>query len=419
MKLSGIKLSILSGIFSATCICSYLSFSNINSATVSADDTQATLDELRTKQNNLSSDLDSLNSELDTIGDQLNKISSNMTDTQNEINTLADELESLEAEKSTKYEEMKLRIQYCYESQRTSIIEAFVGSANFADFLNKAEYLQSITDYNRNQIKELDEIYQAQKTKQDELNKNLANLSELQEASYIQSDNLKNVISTKTTELSLSDSQIAELEDISKQYEYQIEEQRLAAEEAKASASSVSSSSDSTTSESASNNSSSSIVADSDNSINTDNNNNNSSNNSSNSSSNSNNNNNSNNNDSSSIENASDLDMMAAIIECEAGDQPYEGRIAVGSVIMNRIESPDFPNTLYDVLYQKGQFTPVMSGRFEIVLKRGASATDRQAAAEVLSGVRNVPYLYFHMYTGKTNNYSSWTIIGDHILYNY
>ena len=49
-----------------------------------------------------------------------------------------------------------------------------------------------------------------------------------------------------------------------------------------------------------------------------------------------------------------DLDLMAAIIECEAGGESYEGKIGVGAVILNRIRSSEFPNTLSEVIYQSG-----------------------------------------------------------------
>lgn len=55
----------------------------------------------------------------------------------------------------------------------------------------------------------------------------------------------------------------------------------------------------------------------------------------------------------------SDLAMLAAIIECEAGNQSYEGKLAVGSVVVNRVNSPRFANSISGVIYASGQFTPV------------------------------------------------------------
>lgn len=58
----------------------------------------------------------------------------------------------------------------------------------------------------------------------------------------------------------------------------------------------------------------------------------------------------------------SELRLMSAIINCEAGGESYQGKLAVGIVVMNRISSKQFPNTLRGVIYQKNQFSPVRNG---------------------------------------------------------
>ena len=83
---------------------------------------------------------------------------------------------------------------------------------------------------------------------------------------------------------------------------------------------------------------------------------------------------------------ATDLDMMAAIIECEAGGESYTGKVAVGAVVMNRVRSSLFPDTVAGVIYQNKQFSPVGSGRFAIVLARGANASCYEAAQEAMAG---------------------------------
>lgn len=87
---------------------------------------------------------------------------------------------------------------------------------------------------------------------------------------------------------------------------------------------------------------------------------------------------------------AGDLDMMAAIIECEAGGESYTGKVAVGAVVMNRVKSPLFPDTVAGVIYQNKQFSPVGSGRFAIVLARGANQSCYQAAQEAMAGASPV-----------------------------
>ncbi len=91
------------------------------------------------------------------------------------------------------------------------------------------------------------------------------------------------------------------------------------------------------------------------------------------------------------------LELLAAIIDCEAGGQTYEGRVAVGNVIMNRILDPRFQTTIYDVVYGPGQFSPVKNGMLARRLAQGARESCVQAAKDVLEGVWVIPkeYLYF------------------------
>lgn len=69
--------------------------------------------------------------------------------------------------------------------------------------------------------------------------------------------------------------------------------------------------------------------------------------------------------------NASELEMLATIIYCEAGNQPWEGKVAVGNVVLNRIASGSFPNDMDSVLRAPGQFTPVGSGKYDRMLNSG------------------------------------------------
>ena len=84
-----------------------------------------------------------------------------------------------------------------------------------------------------------------------------------------------------------------------------------------------------------------------------------------------------------------EVTLLAALIQCEAGGEPYEGKVAVGAVVMNRLES-GYASSIYGVIYQKGQFTPVASGSLAKRLSRGVSSSCIQAAKEALSGVDNV-----------------------------
>ena len=83
--------------------------------------------------------------------------------------------------------------------------------------------------------------------------------------------------------------------------------------------------------------------------------------------------------------------LLAALIYCEAGNQSYEGKLAVGAVVMNRVRSGAYPNNITDVIYQSGQFTPALNGKVASVIASGAYGGSCYAAAqEAISGVSNV-----------------------------
>ena len=90
-------------------------------------------------------------------------------------------------------------------------------------------------------------------------------------------------------------------------------------------------------------------------------------------------------------------ELMASIIYCEAGNQPYEGQVAVGAVIMNRVKSGSYPNSIEEVIYQSGQFGPAATGWLNRVRNsKGYSQTALQAAVEALNGSNPIgSCLYF------------------------
>lgn len=97
-----------------------------------------------------------------------------------------------------------------------------------------------------------------------------------------------------------------------------------------------------------------------------------------------------------------ELDLLAAIIQCEAGGESHTGKVAVGAVIMNRVRSGQFPNTITEVVYQSGQFSPVASGILSSVLSQGARSDCYQAAQEALNGSNPVGgALYFNSGSGR------------------
>ena len=76
-----------------------------------------------------------------------------------------------------------------------------------------------------------------------------------------------------------------------------------------------------------------------------------------------------------SYSNSSDLYLLAAIVYAEAGNQSYEGQLAVASVVMNRLYSGSFGGSLSEIIYAPSQFTAVYSTAFSTALSTGGSST--------------------------------------------
>ena len=106
--------------------------------------------------------------------------------------------------------------------------------------------------------------------------------------------------------------------------------------------------------------------------------------------------------------------MMAAMIQCEAGNQPMEGQLAVGAVIMNRVKAGNYPNTIVEVLYQPSQFGPADSQMFaDLLASDTIKESCREAARQAFAGTDNVGGALHFQRVGVREG----LVIGDHVFY--
>lgn len=80
----------------------------------------------------------------------------------------------------------------------------------------------------------------------------------------------------------------------------------------------------------------------------------------------------------------SDIQLLARAINGEARGEPYEGQVAVGAVILNRVKHADFPNTIAGVIYQSGAFTAVADGQINVPIEENSTVV--KAARDALNG---------------------------------
>jgi uncharacterized protein YgiM (DUF1202 family) len=110
------------------------------------------------------------------------------------------------------------------------------------------------------------------------------------------------------------------------------------------------------------------------------------------------------------IDSADDVILLAAIIQIEAGNECYEGQVAVGSVVMNRVRSGSYANTVGGVIFARGQFA---TGRMSSVISKGPKASCVQAAYDALAGVDTTGGATHFRRAGS----KSGLIIGNHVFY--
>ena len=112
-----------------------------------------------------------------------------------------------------------------------------------------------------------------------------------------------------------------------------------------------------------------------------------------------------------------DLYLLARMISAEARGEPYEGQVAVGAVILNRVRHPSFPNSVAGVIYQPGAFSALDDGQYD----QPVADSSRRAAQDAISGWDPTGGAIYYYNPAKTTNqwiYSRPVVarIGDHIF---
>ncbi|MDD3369442.1 MAG: cell wall hydrolase [Lachnospiraceae bacterium] len=113
------------------------------------------------------------------------------------------------------------------------------------------------------------------------------------------------------------------------------------------------------------------------------------------------------------VADADDTRLLAALIQCESGNQPYEGQLAVGAVVMNRVRSGGYPNTISGVIYASGQFPPALNGKVARVYQGNVKDSCLQAATEALAGATNVGTATHFRRAGSREG----IVIGNHVFW--
>lgn len=309
---------------------------------------QGEIQNLQQVTEGLQGQLNNLNSDLTEVSNNLAELEEKIAAKNAEIETTQEELEEAREVEAQQYAAMKKRIQFMYEKRDYVMTEMLFGAANFSDLLNRNDYIEQLSEYDRNQLTIFQTTREEIEDKEALLEKEKKELEELKVSVEAEQSRVAGLISQTSGKISSYQNEIQTTEAEMLEYEKQLEEQKnsiaalqkeleeerrlsqLAAQSAWRDISEIS-------------------FAD------------------------------------------GDRYLLANLIYCEAGNQPYEGQVAVGAVVMNRVMSSVFPDTVVGVIYQNKQFSPVASGRLALALAEDhATEACYRAADAAMSGQTTV-----------------------------
>ncbi len=337
-------------------------------------------EELEITTSNLKDDLNDLNSQLSSLSAELDNASAQIEQLAAEVEKAKLDLAAAQLNEESQYAAMKNRIKFMYEGGSLSLLEILFSSDNMGDFLNKAEYVTTISEYDSDMLEALGEVCAGVEKKQDELKAKQDELAAMQVDLNAKKDALTSKISSTSSQL--------------EDYTAQLERARAAEEALRLAQNNAISGSIVPPSERPNNNGNGQT-----------------NNNPSNTNS-------SNNNSSGGTTtappteaNVSDVALFAALLECEATG--YDPMLAVATVVMNRVASPNYPGSLRGVIYQSGQFAPTWNGSLEKVLARGPSSTAYSVAQAALGGSRHASVINCYQFRSAWTGVSGINIGGN------
>lgn len=167
-----------------------------------------TIKRLNSLKNDTQKYIEELDKNLELLVEELNKTLLDIDNKQVEINITNEEIDKAKAKEEKQYSDMKLRIKFFYEKGDTSLLENILSGDNLEDILTKAEYIQSITDYDRKKLNELVEIKNRIIIFENQLEREKAELLLLKDTEIAQKENIEKLIEEKTKELEDTKSKI-------------------------------------------------------------------------------------------------------------------------------------------------------------------------------------------------------------------
>lgn len=340
------------------------------------DEIQNKLSELENSKENLAEYVVKLNDSYTYILSVIEDLDTQISSKSEELDGIDEKISATEKQIEEQYDLMSLRIQFLYESNSTNFIESILSAANFEELINQIAYYNDIVEYDRSELEDLQASMSELNSMKDELSASLEELNSLKAEQNKQKAELEALMAEASTNISNHQAQIDEAESVAAAMVEEMEAKRNSIEELKKEEEKRLAELARKESMAAAGETEEKVPY---------------------------------------AQVDGDLRRLAAIIYCEARGEPYEGQVAVATVVMNRVESTRFPNTVEEVIAQPNQFTPYGMGLYAIALaKDDMQQSCIDAAREVLeNGVRSGDWLFFR----TINNIVQGTYIGHHVFY--
>ena len=317
--------------------------------------TQSNLANLEDVKNTYQGQMQILNESLQEVADKLAVLESKIALKELEIAQTQADLEAAGIAREQQYESMKTRIQFLYETSSSVYSDMLFSSENFGEFLNYADYIEQLSAYDRRKLEEYFALEQEIAEKGELLEQEMAELQELRDDVAAEQATVSGLISTTAGNIAATADQIEDTEAAAAAYEDQCDQAAAAAAAAAAEYEAIKAQYEeelrlSQLAAQSSWRDLSQITYE-----------------------------------------ENDRYLLANLIYCEAGAEPYEGKLAVGAVVINRLCSSVYPNTITGVIYQYKQFSPVSDGHLALALAENrATESCYQAADAAMSGSTNV-----------------------------
>ncbi len=217
------------------------------------DDAKKKADTLQNQKNTAQNEKNSLVTQLEKKVKEMEEVQQQISDKETEIKEKEDELVTAKVNENTQYTNMKKRIKFMYENGNAQLIEILISAESIGDFLNKAEYINTISTYDRDMLVEYQEIVKDVEDQEEALNEEYAQLDKMHDDIVAKQEELTTLVNEKSKEIASLDSEltstnakIKELEEAAAEAQRKQQEAAAAAAAAAKAAQSASSSGSST-----------------------------------------------------------------------------------------------------------------------------------------------------------------------------